>query len=162
MALSALYPGTFDPVTNGHLDLIERACHIFDKVIIVVAINARKKPWISSEHRLEMIKDLTKAWPQVEVLSCAGMIVDFAKQNKIDVIIRGMRTSDDFNDEWSIANMNRTMAPQLETLFLPASAENVGVSATIVREIAILGGDITPFVPNQVLNRLNNWGYFKS
>jgi pantetheine-phosphate adenylyltransferase len=160
--VSALYPGTFDPVTYGHLDLIQRACRIFEKVVVVVAINARKKPWLSAEHRLAMLKDLTETWAQVEVQSCSGMMVDFARHHKINIIIRGMRTSNDFNDEWSIANMNRTMAPQLETVFLPASIENVGVSATIVREIAILGGDITPFVPNRVLEKLDSWGYLKS
>lgn len=161
MPHTAIYPGTFDPITKGHLDIIQRACRLFDTVIIAIAINARKQPWISNEHRIDMITTLTQDLPQVKILNCNGLIVDFAKTHQAQVILRGMRTSADFTDEWSIATMNRTMDTQLETLFLPASAENIGVSASVVREIATLKGDISPFVPKEVLDKLTEWGYIK-
>lgn len=153
----ALYPGSFDPITQGHLDLIQRAAQLFDQVIVTVATNTRKATWLSPEQRLTLVKEALTDYPAVKVMPCHGVIVEFAKQQKAMAIVRGLRTAADYENEFQLAGMNRQMAPDIISIFLPASDEYAFISATLVREILMLGGDVSRFVPPQVMLRLREW-----
>ncbi len=153
----AIYPGTFDPITKGHVDLIERSCQIFDKVLVALANNTRKTAWLSLEQRIVLLEKTLAKFPNVVVLPCQGMIVDFARENKAAFIIRGIRTAADYETEFQLAGMNRQMAPEILTIFLPASDKYAFISATLVREIVTLQGDISAFVPENVLELLQDW-----
>lgn len=153
----AIYPGSFDPITYGHVDLIQRATKLFDQVIVAIATNTRKSTWLSVEQRLILVKEALNAHSGVTILPCSGVIVDFAKQHQAIAIVRGLRTAADYENEFQLAGMNRQMAPEIASIFLPASNEYAFISATLVREIVMLGGDVTQFVPQVVMRRLREW-----
>jgi pantetheine-phosphate adenylyltransferase len=142
----AVYPGTFDPITNGHEDLVQRAARLFDEVIVGVAHSQAKRPFFSLEERVGIAKEVLAGYPNVKVLGFAGLLSEFVREHQAGVILRGLRAVSDFEYEFQLAGMNRTLAPGVETLFLTPSDRYLFLSATIVREIAVLGGDITAFV----------------
>jgi len=146
MSIRAIYPGTFDPVTNGHTDLIVRASHLFAEVIIGVASSPSKKPLFSLEQRVDMIKQATSNLDNVTVVGFSGLLIDFAKQNQAPVLIRGLRAVSDFEYEFQLANMNRRLSPDLESVFLTPAEENSFISSTLVKEVALHNGDVSQFV----------------
>jgi pantetheine-phosphate adenylyltransferase len=150
MIKTALYPGTFDPLTHGHLDIVQRASQLFETLIVAVATSARKAPYLSLEVRLDLVKAVTKPIKNVQVVPCLGLLVDLARTHHVGCIVRGIRGVNDVEGEWQLAGMNRTLMPSLETLFLPARGELAGLSGTMVREIVALGGDVSAFVPPEV------------
>lgn len=142
-----LYPGTFDPVTNGHMDIIIRAAKMFDQVTVAVAYSPSKKTMFSLEERVSMLQESVKELNNVSVQGFSGLLVDFAKQRKANLLIRGLRTTVDFEYEFGLTNMYRKLLPDLESIFLTPAEEFAFLSSTIVREVAIHGGDIDQFVP---------------
>ena len=150
----ALYPGTFDPITNGHLDIIQRASQLFESVDVVVAFNARKSNLFSLEERVEMVRNCVRDIPNVEVLSHAGLMVDCLRQRNAQVLIRGLRAVSDFEYEFQMALMNKKLDALCETVYLMPSEKYTYLASSIVRELAALGGDITDFVPPNVEERL--------
>ena len=144
---TAIYPGTFDPITNGHLDIIERAIKLFDTVIVTIARNSAKNPLFSDKERLDMIREATKGMKQVEVDSFEGLLVNYARKRNATAILRGLRAISDFEYEFQLALTNRKLNDDLETVFLMPSERYTYLNSTIVREIARLGGDATDFVP---------------
>jgi pantetheine-phosphate adenylyltransferase len=146
MTIKAIYPGTFDPVTNGHTDLIERASKLFSEVLVGIAASPSKKPRFDLEQRVEMIKAVTKHLPNVSVVGFSGLLVDFAKANNASVLIRGLRAVSDFEYEFQLANMNRRLSPDLESVFLTPAEENSFISSTLVKEVALHHGDVSQFV----------------
>lgn len=145
---TAVYPGSFDPVTNGHLDIIRRGATLFDRVIVAVLHNPSKQGWFPVDRRLEMLRRVCADLPNVQVDSFQGLLVDYIRQIEADVILRGLRSTADFESELSMAQLNRSMFAQAETLFLPASPQHLYTSSSAVREIGRFGGDVTPFVPS--------------
>lgn len=143
----AVYPGTFDPITYGHIDVIERACEIFDKVIVMVAHNTTKTPLFNTEERLKMIKEVVKKYKNVEVECYNGLLVEFAKKRKASAIVRGLRAVSDFEYEFQMALMNRKLEGNITTVFLMPHEKYTYLNSSIVREIASLGGDVSGFVP---------------
>lgn len=143
---AALYPGTFDPITNGHQDLVRRASKIFSRVVIAVAANPNKAPMFSLEERVMLAREVIADLPNVQVVGYSGLTVDFARQQGLDVIMRGLRAVSDFEFEFQLANMSRHLAPALETVFLTPQEQFTFISSTLVREIAVLGGDVSEFV----------------
>lgn len=150
MKATVIYPGTFDPITNGHLDLAQRASHLFERVIVAVAKNPSKTPLFNLNKRIELAKGALEGLSNVEVTGFAGLLIDCAKQHKAHVILRGLRAVSDFEYEFQLASMNRNMMPELETLFLTPAEQHSFISANLVREIANLGGDVSQFVPINV------------
>jgi len=146
MSIKAIYPGTFDPVTNGHSDLIIRASRLFGEVIVGVAASPSKKPRFSLEKRVEMIKNITTELDNVTVVAFSGLLVDFAKFHQAKVLIRGLRAVSDFEYELQLANMNRRLSPELESVFLTPSEGNSFISSTLVKEVALHNGDVSQFV----------------
>ena len=151
---TAVYPGCFDPVTMGHLDIVERTSQIFDKVIIGVLNNRAKSPLFSVEERVNMLKEVTADLPNVEVQSFAGLVLDFVRQNEAQLIVRGLRAITDFEYELQMAQTNRVMAPEVDTLFLTTNLRYSYLSSSIVKEIAAGGGDISAFVHPYVAERM--------
>lgn len=152
---TAIYPGTFDPLTYGHLDVLGRACNLFDKVIIAIAINTEKKPIFSTEERLEMIKANLPQFPKAEVQSFKGLTVDFAKANKAHAIIRGLRAVSDFEFEFQLAQMNRHLGSDIETIFLMPNQEYFYTSSQIIKAVSKHNPErISKFVPKNVLEIL--------
>ena len=147
---TVLYPGSFDPLTNGHYDLIERAVKIFDRVIVAVAINSEKNPLFSMEERMELIHQSCRQWPNVEVLHFNGLLVEARKNYHADAILRGLRAFSDFEYELQMALMNRSLDPECETLFMMPNEKNSFVSSRLVKEGAKLGGDFSSYVPEPV------------
>lgn len=143
----AIYPGTFDPITNGHLDIIERAVKIFDNVIVTIARNSSKNPLFSDKERVELIREAVKGWKQVEVDSFEGLLVDYARKRNASVVLRGLRAISDFEYEFQLALTNRKLNDTFETVFLMPGEKYTYLNSTIVREIARLGGDVSDFVP---------------
>ncbi len=156
MSQVAVYPGTFDPMTNGHLSLLERAIKIFDVVVVAVAETARKDPFFSLADRLAMAAEAVKPFAGVRVEACQGLLVDFLHQQSATVILRGLRAVSDFDYEFQLAGMNHRMSPDIETVFMPALGEQSYISSTMVREIVRLGGDPSMFVPHVVLDYLKS------
>lgn len=150
----AVYPGTFDPVTNGHLDVIRRGAALFDELVVACAINIQKSPLFTLEERMQMLREVTQGLGNVRVDSFSGMAVDFVRGLGCKVILRGLRTFLDFESEVQLAYANRTFAPEIETLFVCASLEESFISSRLIREAAALDGDIGKFVPPAVLARL--------
>jgi pantetheine-phosphate adenylyltransferase len=142
----AVYPGTFDPITNGHEDLIQRASRLFDQVIVGVAHSQMKRPFFSLEERVGLAREVLEPYRNVTVMGFSGLLSQFVKEQSASVILRGLRAVSDFEYEFQLAGMNRRLAPGVETLFLTPSDKYLFLSATIVREIAVLGGDISAFV----------------
>lgn len=146
MSIKAIYPGTFDPVTNGHADLIERASRLFGEVIVGIASSPSKKPRFDLAQRVAMIEEVTKNLPNVSVVGFSGLLVDFAKEHQASVLIRGLRAVSDFEYEFQLANMNRRLSPDLESVFLTPAEENSFISSTLVKEVALHHGDVSQFV----------------
>jgi len=151
---TAIYPGTFDPITKGHTDLIKRATKLFDSVIVAVAANTSKQPVFSLEERLNMAQTTTATIEHVEILALNGLLVEFARQHQAVAIIRGLRAVSDFDYEFQLAGMNRKLAPEVETLFLTPDEKFTYISSSLVREIARLGGDVSDFVHENVMAEL--------
>ena len=145
MHTRAIYPGTFDPITNGHADLIERAAQMFSHVIVGIAANPSKKPLFSLEERVEMISDITQHLENVEVVGFTGLLADFADAKDATVLIRGLRAVSDFEYEFQLANMNRRLNPKLESVFLTPAEENSFISSTLVKEVALHRGNVSEF-----------------
>ena len=146
MIITAIYPGTFDPITNGHVDLVSRASKLFDKVIVAIAINPGKTPAFSLSERVDFAQQTLTGMTNVEVCGFDGLLVEVAKQKNANVIIRGLRAVSDFEHEFQLASMNRKMEPDVETLFLTPAEQFSYISSSLVREIAALGGDVSEFV----------------
>lgn len=142
----ALYPGTFDPITKGHGDLIERAARLFDEVIVAVAVNSKKNPLFSLEKRVELASVVCAHLPNVRVVGFSTLLAHFAHEQQANVLIRGLRAVSDFEYEFQLANMNRRLMPTLESVFLTPAEENSFISSTLVKEVALHGGDIHQFV----------------
>ena len=151
---TAVYPGSFDPVTNGHLDVISRGAELFDKVIVGVLHNSTKSPLFSVEERVKMLEEVTKEYPNIKIRSFTGLLVDFAKECEAHIIVRGLRAITDFDYELQMAQTNRIMSPDLDTLFLTTSLEYAYLSSTTVKEVAAFGGDISAFVPPYVEEKI--------
>ena len=143
MTVSAMYPGTFDPITLGHEDLVRRACRLFDKVVVAIAANPGKEPMFTLEERVALAKDALQEFDNVEVTGYEGLTVEFARQNGLQVIVRGLRAISDFEYEFQLANMNRHLTDEVETAFLTPTEKYTYISSSLVREIASMGGDIS-------------------
>ena len=152
--IKAVYPGTFDPITRGHEDLVRRAADLFDTVVVGVADSRGKKPFFTLAERIDLARDALAQYKNVKVEGFAGLLRDFVHQQDARVILRGLRAVSDFEYEFQMAGMNRTLIPHVETVFLTPSEQYMFISATIVREIATLGGDVGPFVPPAVQERM--------
>ena len=150
----AVYPGTFDPITRGHEDLVRRAANIFDEVIVAVADSRGKQPFFSLEERVQMAKDVLGGFGNVTVAGFSGLLMDFLRERDAKIILRGLRAVSDFEYEFQMAGMNRNLYPDVETLFLTPAEQYMFISATMVREIAQLGGDVSLFVNPATLVRL--------
>lgn len=151
MKKTAVYPGTFDPITYGHVDLVERAARIFERVIVAVAASKNKTPFFSLPERVELAQLIFKKLTNVEVLDFDILLIDFMRAQKAGVILRGVRMVSDFDYEFQLAGMNRQLAPDIESLFLMPAQTYSCISSSFVREIASLGGDVTSFVPDAVV-----------
>ena len=154
MSTIAIYPGTFDPITLGHVDIVVRASHMFDQVILAVAGSTSKNTIFSVEERIELASKVLEKIKNVKIIQFNGLMVDCAKENNASVILRGLRAVSDFEYEFQLAGMNRKLMPEADTIFLPTSEKYTYISSSLVREIAKFGGDITDFVPKIVKNVL--------
>ena len=152
----AIYPGMFDPVTNGHLDVIKRSCLMFDKLIIGVTDDNNKKTMFSIDERIEMIHNSTQDYNNVSVQTFKGLLMNFAESQNAIVIIRGLRVLSDFEYEFKMAMMNRGLNDKISTLFMMPHIKYVHISSSLIKEVASLGGDISNYVPNNVLQCINN------
>jgi pantetheine-phosphate adenylyltransferase len=150
----AIYPGTFDPITYGHIDVLERACLLFDHVIIAVATSSSKKTAFTVDERIEMIKECTKEFKNISVSSFKGLLVNYAVSQKADAVVRGLRAISDFEYEFQMALTNRKIAENVTTVFLMPNEKYTYLNSTLVREIAANGGDVSSFVPKPVLKKL--------
>jgi pantetheine-phosphate adenylyltransferase len=154
MGKTAIYPGSFDPITNGHLDLIERGLKIFDEVIVAIAVNPVKQPLFSIEERVDLIQEVLTDHPRVKIDHFTGLLVDYVRQQNTNVILRGLRAVSDFDYEFQLALMNRRLAPEIETVFLMTSLKWVFLSSSILKEAVSLGGVVEDIVPPVVFHRL--------
>ncbi len=154
MAASAMYPGTFDPITLGHEDLVRRATRLFDKVIVAIAANPSKEPMFSLDERVELARTVLADMDSVEVMGYSGLTVDFARDNGLQAIVRGLRAISDFEYEFQLANMNRHLNEEVESVFLTPTETYTYISASLVREICSMGGDISEFVSPKVKDAL--------
>ena len=152
----AIYPGTFDPFTRGHEDIVRRASRLFDQVVVAVAASSGKKPLFTLNERVEMSKQVLTDCPNVRVMAFSGLLMEFLQEQSARVILRGLRAVSDFEYEFQMAGMNRSMYPDVETMFMTPSEQYMFVSATIVREIALLGGDADKFVHPLIAARLRS------
>ena len=150
MKTIAIYPGSFDPITNGHVDLIHRACKLFDKVIIAITQNTSKDSFLSIDQRVNAVETAIEPLTNTRVLSFDSLLVDFAREHNAQIIIRGLRAVSDFDYEFQLSGMNKRLNPAIETLFMTPSEEFANISSSLVREILSLGGDISQFVPESV------------
>ena len=152
-----LYPGTFDPITNGHLELIQRGLSIFDKIIVAVAENAGKGCLIPFDVRIELAQTIFKDYPRVDVSGFKNLLIDFAKQKGARVVLRGLRAVSDFEYEFQLAGMNRHLEPDIETIFLTPSEKFTYLSSSLVKEVALLGGDVSDLVPGAAAKVLRDF-----
>ena len=150
----AIYPGSFDPVTYGHIDIITRSSKLADELVIGVLKNNSKRPLFSVEERVKMLEEVTKELPNVKIVPFNGLLVDFARQIEANAVVRGLRAITDFEYELQMAQTNHKLAPDVETLFLTTNLQYSYLSSTIVKEVATFGGDISQFVPEVVMNRI--------
>lgn len=150
----AIYPGTFDPITNGHFDLIKRSARLFDSVVVAVAESPSKKTMFTLQERVDMVREVTKDLPNVTVLGFSGLLVDFAKQQQTHILIRGLRTTVDYEYEFGLTSMYRKLMPELESVFLTPTEEFAFLSSTIVREVAIHGGEVDQFLHPYVVEKM--------
>jgi len=149
--MKGVYPGSFDPITNGHLDIIERATKVFDQVIVVVLINPDKKGLFSRDERVDLISRVVKKYPNVQVTSYIGLTINFLKDNDAKVIIRGLRALSDFENEFQMALMNNKLEPDIETIFMMTNAKYLYLSSSSVKQVAAFGGCIEGLVPNEII-----------
>jgi pantetheine-phosphate adenylyltransferase len=156
MSVSALYPGTFDPPTNGHLDLIERGAKLFDRLIVAILNNPVKDPLFTVEERVEMLKESTAALKNVSVATFDGLMVEFARKQGVSAVLRGIRAISDYEYEFQMALMNRRLAPEIETVFLQPAGRYSFVSSRMLKEVFSFGGDVSGLVPPNVLKRLRS------
>jgi pantetheine-phosphate adenylyltransferase len=158
MKITAIYPGTFDPITNGHVDLVQRACRLFDHVIVAIAAGSSgaKAPVFTLEERVALAQEVLTECDNIEVCGFDTLLVDFMQEKGAGVIIRGLRAVSDFEYEFQLASMNRKLAPEVETVFLTPAEQFSFISSSLVREIASLGGNVSPFVHAKVATALNN------
>ena len=154
MNQTVICPGSFDPVTLGHLDIITRASRMFDKVLVAVLVNSSKRPTFSTEERIELLREATKELPNVEIVSFEGLLAEYCKKSGIGTIVKGLRAVSEFEYEFQMAIANKKLNPQLETIFLTADADSTFLSSSMVREICSMGGDIGNFVPACVHDRI--------
>ncbi len=152
--MKAVYPGSFDPFTNGHLDILDRALKLYAEVVVLVAGTGRKQTLFSAEERVELIRQIVKDRPGVKVDTTSGLIMDYAKKNSIQAVIRGLRTPSDFEYEYMMATMNKNLNPNCETVFMMTSQGLYFVSSTMIKELFRYGGDISPYVPALVVESL--------
>ena len=155
MKNTVVYPGTFDPITYGHIDLVDRAARIFDRVIVAIAISSNKKPFFPVEERVVLAKQVLAHHSNVEVYGFDSLLMDFMKQHKANIILRGLRAVSDFDYEFQLAGMNRQLDSNVESMFLMPAENYTYISSSFVREIAQLNGDVTKFVPNVVVQALH-------
>lgn len=156
MTVVAVYPGTFDPVTNGHTDLVQRASKLFDHVIVAIAANPGKTPLFNLDQRVAMVSRVLSDIPNVEVCGFSDLLVNFVRQKNANVILRGLRVVSDFEFEMQLASMNRRLDNTIETVFLTPAEETSFISASLVKEVALYGGDVSQFVHAVVVDELNN------
>ena len=156
MKRHAVYPGTFDPITNGHQDLVRRASTIFERVVVAIAANPNKAPMFTLEQRIDLARQVLSDLPNVEVQGYTGLTVDFARENNLHVVVRGLRAVSDFEFEFQLATMSRHLWRELETVFLTPQDQFTFISSTLVREIATFGGDVSEFVHPVVQAELKN------
>lgn len=154
MSTKAIYPGTFDPLTNGHLDIVTRAALMFDHVILAIAASPSKKPMFTLDERVELATQVTSHLKNVEVIGFSDLMANFAKTQSANVLVRGLRAVSDFEYEMQLANMNRHLLPTLESVFMMPSKEWSFISSSLVKEVARHGGDITPFLPQKITQAL--------
>ena len=152
--IRAVYPGTFDPLTRGHEDLVRRAGTLFDTIVVAIADSKAKRPYFTLEERIAMAREVLSDMKNVEVVGFSGLLTDFVRKQRSRLVLRGLRAVSDFEYEFQLAGMNRNLYPEMETIFLTPSEQHMFISATLVREIAILGGDGTEFVHPSVAKRL--------
>jgi pantetheine-phosphate adenylyltransferase len=152
----AIYPGSFDPLTNGHVDIIERGARIFDGIVVAILVNAEKSPLFSKEERLAIVRDVFKARPNVEVDTFDGLLVDYAARRQAHVIVRGLRAVSDFEVEFQMALMNRRLDPQIETVFMMPAEQYSYISSRLIKEVFSLGGSVRGLVPDSVEQRLRD------
>lgn len=152
--MTAVYPGSFDPITNGHIDIIERSCNVFSKVIVAVAMNSEKAGLFTPEERTEIIKETFRDNPKIEVVHFKGLLINYVKERDIKVVIRGLRAVSDFEYEFQMALMNKKLWKDVETVFMMSSENNMYVSSRIVKEIFSLGGCVKDLVPENVRKKL--------
>jgi pantetheine-phosphate adenylyltransferase len=150
----AIYPGSFDPITNGHLDILDRALHLFSEVTIVVAGTGRKEPLFSPEERVELIREVVKERANVQVDRWSGLIMDYAREHEYTAVVRGLRAASDFEYEFMMASMNKQIHPGVETVFMMTGQNLFFVSSTMIKELFHYGGDISSYVPGPVVERL--------
>ncbi len=162
---TAICPGSFDPVTLGHLDIIRRASKLFDKVIVAVLLNMDKKTWFTIGERIDLLKKAAADIPNVEIAGFEGLLVDFARQKKACAIVKGLRAVSDFEYEFQMALTNNKLDANVETVFLTTNSENMYLSSSIVKQVGLLGGDIQPFVPecvhDEIVSRIRQRSYLK-
>lgn len=156
MQITAIYPGTFDPITHGHSDLVQRAARLFDRVVVAVAANPAKTPVFDLDTRVALAREVLGGLRNVRVCGFDTLLAEFVRQQGAEVIIRGLRAVSDFEHEFQLASMNRHLVPEAETLFLSPAEQYAYISSSLVREIAALGGDVSPFVHEKVRAELNN------
>jgi|SRR5689334_15924762 pantetheine-phosphate adenylyltransferase len=152
--IKAVYPGTFDPLTRGHEDLVRRASTLFDSLVLAIADSKAKRPFFSVDERIAIAKEVLGDVKNVKVMGFSGLLTDFVREQKARVVLRGLRAVSDFEYEFQLAGMNRNLYPEMETIFLTPSEQHMFISATLVREIAVLGGDVSQFVHPAVAKRL--------
>lgn len=152
----AVYPGTFDPVTRGHEDLVRRAVRIVDEVVVAVAVAGHKKPFFNLEERVAMAREVFADMPAVRVVGFSGLLMDFVEQQNASLVLRGLRAVSDFEYEFQLAGMNRNLNPRVETVFMTPAEQYMFISASMVREIALLGGNVSPFVHPHVAEKLRD------
>jgi len=154
MKLTAVYPGTFDPITNGHVDILSRGGRMFDRIVVAILRNPDKDPLFPLEERVEILKSVVSRWPNVQVESFDGLLVEFARARGAQVIVRGLRALSDFEYEFQMTLMNQRLEPGIQTVFMMPSEAYSYVSSRLVKEVARLGGDVTGLVPPEVVSRL--------
>jgi len=152
--MKAIYPGSFDPFTNGHLDILDRTLKMYSEVTVLVAGTSRKAKLLSVEERVELIREVVKDKPNVKVDSTSGLIMEYARQHHVKAVIRGLRTPSDFEYEYMMATMNKNIHPECETVFMMTSQGLYFVSSTMIKELNAYGGDISPYVPQSILKKL--------
>ena len=150
----AVYPGSFDPLTNGHVDIIERGTHLFDKIIVAILVNVEKSPLFSMQERVDIVRQVFKGRPNVEVDTFEGLLVDYVARREADVIVRGLRALSDFEAEFQMALMNRRLSPDVETVFMMPAEQYTYISSRLIKEVFSLGGQVSGLVPDVVESRL--------